>query len=101
MSRVSGGCSRRRVRKGAVVLPPAAQPAITSSEADEIRAHMRRATATVFEVLLEQYAVEDRMKVLQEAWNRTVRPALQNEAERRALELQTFHVPFPSEVMKR
>lgn len=84
-----------------MVPPPPPAPVVTTTRATEILALMRRATATVFEVLLQQYEIDDRVAVLREAWRRTVLPALENQAERRALELQTFHVPFPSEVMKK
>lgn len=71
-----------------------------TAQMDEVRVLMRRATATVFEVLLEQYSVDDRIAVLRDAWNRTVLPALESEAERRALELEAFKVPFPADIKR-
>jgi hypothetical protein len=74
---------------------------MTPEQAEQLRAHMRRATTAVFEILLDQYGIDDRIAVLRGAWGRSVLPALTNEAERRALELETFPVQFPSTVQRR
>lgn len=70
----------------------------TPEEAAQVVAHMRNATTSVFEILLDQYGIDDRIKVLQGAWKKSVLPALTNEAERHALEMRTFPVPFPATV---
>ena len=49
-------------------------------------------------IAVQQFSISDRIEILRALWKETVWPALRTDAERRALELETFPVPFPSTV---
>jgi hypothetical protein len=61
-----------------------------------IVAQMRRATEAVFEVLLDQYGLDDRKAILSGAWDKAVLPGLTTEATRQ--KQKAFPVPFPVDV---
>jgi len=68
--------------------------------AAELRAEIRRATEAVIEIELERLPLEERIGVLTDAWDKTVKPALMLQAEVNAAlrQLKAFDVPFPARI---
>lgn len=62
----------------------------------QVREKAVEATLKIIEVALQKLCHRERIEVLSEAWDRTVKPKLRRDAERQ--KLKAFGVPFPVDV---
>ncbi len=74
--------------------------AALQAELDALRAGMAHATQAVIEIELQRLPLEDRIRVLTGAWDKTVKPGLMLQAEVNAAlrQLKAFDVPFPARI---